>query len=347
MKKSLITACILICLFAFKKSTDDKKITSADINNAINKSLPLLQGCSHTFLKNAAPMVLCHSCHNQGLGVVAFAMAKDNGFAVSDDTVNEAIDSTCSYWKRDANLQTLAENDDPTAIVMAGNYDLWGLASIHFASTKIIELLARNIMRKQTYNGNWISEGQRPPLEYYSFSATALTVKNIQSYIPAILHDEVKQRIAKARTWLINTKPEANEEKIFQLLGLTWCNADMKFIAHQAKKLLAAQHADGGWSQLDSLPTDAYATGQALYALNQSGQLKVTDAAYQNGIDFLLRTQEADGSWHVKTRSYPFVPYVNSGFPHGSDQFISAAGSNWATMALLLAVNNKVPDISK
>jgi N-acyl-D-amino-acid deacylase len=106
------------------------------------------------------------------------------------------------------------------------------------------------------------------------------------------------------------------------------------------QKLLAAQHMDGGWSQLDALPTDAYATGQSLYALNQSGQLPVTAAGYQKGINFLLKTQEADGSWHVKTRSYPFVPYVNSGFPHEDDQFISAAGSNWATIALILAAKN-------
>ena len=159
--------------------------------------------------------------------------------------------------------------------------------------------------------------------------------------MPAILHTEVKQRIEKARTWLIHNIPEANEEKAFQLLGLTWSNADKKIIAQQAKKLLAAQHEDGGWSQLDSLQTDAYATGQSLYALNQSGQLAVTAPAYQKGIAFLLSTQLADGSWHVKTRSYPFVPYMYSGFPHGNDQFISAAGSNWATMALVLAAKKE------
>ncbi len=90
-------------------------------------------------------------------------------------------------------------------------------------------------MRKQTYDGSWLSPGQRPPLEYYSFTATALTVKNIQSYMPAILHEEVKQRIAKARAWLINTKPEANEEKVFQLLGLTWSNADKKSLHNRQK----------------------------------------------------------------------------------------------------------------
>jgi len=333
MKKYLITGSLLLGILAFTKSTDNEN-KSADINNAIDKSLPLLQAISHIFLENIG---FCHSCHNQGLGAVNFALAKEKGFAVRNGIINEALDSTCNYWKVHANMQTLAENDDPVAIVMTGNYDLWALAANKYKSNKMIELLARNIMRKQGYDGSWVSVGQRPPLEYYSFSATALAVKNIQDFVPAILYTEVKQRIEKARTWLVQNIPEANEEKAFQLLGLTWSNADKKIIVKQAKKLLAAQHEDGGWSQLDSLQTDAYATGQSLYALNQSGQLSVTAPSYQKGITFLLNTQLADGSWHVKTRSVPFVPYVYSGFPHGNDQFISAAGSNWATMALLLA----------
>jgi hypothetical protein len=338
MKKYLIIVCMATVLFAFKKSTDNPEKAAA-VNSAINKSLPLLESSSHTFLKNAAAMINCHSCHNQGLGLVTFAVAKEKGFAVDDAILHEAIDSTCIYWNTNDNMRELYEQDDPVATVMTGNYDLWALSANQYKSNKTIQLLAQNIMRKQSYDGRWVSPGPRPPLEYYSFTATALTVRNIRCYVPDILHAEMQQRIEKARSWLTQTKPEANEEKVFQLLGLTWCNGDKKFIAQQAKKLLAAQHADGGWSQLDSLKSDAYATGQSLYALNIAGQLSTTDSVYQKGIKFLLQTQQADGSWHVKTRSYPFVPYVNSGFPHGNDQFISAAGSNWATIALLLAVN--------
>jgi hypothetical protein len=32
----------------------------------------------------------------------------------------------------------------------------------------------------------------------------------------------------------------------------------------------------------------------------------------------------------------PIQPYFESGFPHGRNQFISAAGTNWAAMALAL-----------
>ncbi len=62
-----------------------------------------------------------------------------------------------------------------------------------------------------------------------------------------------------------------------------------------------------------------------------------TDPVYQKGVDYLLRTQAADGTWHVKSRSIWLQPYFESGFPYGQDQFISTAGTAWAAMALAAA----------
>ncbi len=62
------------------------------------------------------------------------------------------------------------------------------------------------------------------------------------------------------------------------------------------------------------------------------------DPSYRRGLAFLIRTQEADGSWHVTSRSKPFQTYFESGFPHGKDQFISIAATAWATAALVLGL---------
>ena len=97
------------------------------------------------------------------------------------------------------------------------------------------------------------------------------------------------------------------------------------------------QRADGGWSQLPHIESDAYATGQVLYALNTAGGMSATDPVYQKGVDYLLRTQAADGTWHVKSRAIWLQPYFESGFPYGKDQFISTAGTAWAAMALAAA----------
>jgi len=85
---------------------------------------------------------------------------------------------------------------------------------------------------------------------------------------------------------------------------------------------------------------------QALVALRMSGQMAASDPAYQRGIGFLLRTQLSDGSWLVRTRAFPFQPYKESGYPHGKDQWISAAGSSWAAMALSLSSQTSGQEVS-
>ena len=334
MKKWLILSGIVIVIASFttvtnKTSTNDPEA----IKKAINKSLPLLQSTSHAFLENAGG---CQSCHHQDLTAVSLSLAKEKGFQINDTSLVEISDSIMQMirsWKA-----ALVENDDPVAIVMTSGYELWALWANQYKSNKLIEMLVRNLMQRQTADGSWVSPNPRPPLEFYSFSATALMVAGIQYYSPASLKPEAAQRIEKARAWMTRTIPETHEEKVFQILGLKWINSDKNFIQQQAKKLMATQREDGGWSQLTNLETDSYATGQALFALYESGLLKTDDASFQKGIAFLLKTQYEDGSWKVKSRSIPFVPFVQNGFPHDKDQFISAAGTNWATMALTLAV---------
>lgn len=123
-----------------------------------------------------------------------------------------------------------------------------------------------------------------------------------------------------------------------RLLGLKWAGATPNTIAKSAAAIAATQAASGGWRQNPNLPEDAYATGQALYALHEAGGMPVTDPVYQKGVAYLLNTQHPDGSWHVRSRSPKFQPYFQSGFPHDHDQWISSAGTGWATMALALAV---------
>jgi len=121
-----------------------------------------------------------------------------------------------------------------------------------------------------------------------------------------------------------------------QLLGLAWSDARPEVLRNAARGVLAEQHPDGGWGQLPGLESDAYATGQAMVALKVSGAVKSSDRAWQRATGFLLRTQLEDGSWLVRSRSFPVQPYKESGFPHGKHQWISASGTSWAAWALSL-----------
>ena len=84
------------------------------------------------------------------------------------------------------------------------------------------------------------------------------------------------------------------------------------------------------------MDANAYSTGKALVALQTAG-FSVSDPAYQRGVQFLMNNQMEDGSWYVKTRAGALQPYFDNGFPYAFDQWISAAATSWATMALTLA----------
>ena len=82
-------------------------------------------------------------------------------------------------------------------------------------------------------------------------------------------------------------------------------------------------------------------------ALHDAGGMATDALVWRRGIEFLIRTQASDGTWHVPTRLPPWVspPYFESGYPYGRDQFISVAGANWSLRALALALPNPtVPD---
>ncbi len=125
------------------------------------------------------------------------------------------------------------------------------------------------------------------------------------------------------------------------LVGLRWSGAKREKIEQAAQSLRAQQRSDGGWAGNPNLASDAFSTGEALYLLHESGSMGTHDRAYERGIEFLLRTQYDDGAWYVRSRAVKLMPYFESDFPFGDDQWISAAGTAWASLALAPAVEDR------
>jgi hypothetical protein len=99
---------------------------------------------------------------------------------------------------------------------------------------------------------------------------------------------DLDRRIARATSYLANAKAVTNDEAAMQILGLAWAGGNAAKISALGKALTAAQHADGGWGQNRNLASDAYATGESLYALKEAGVLAPSGAVYQKGVKFLM-----------------------------------------------------------
>jgi hypothetical protein len=217
-------------------------------------------------------------------------------------------------------------------------YMLVGLDAERYKPDLNTDAVAMYIKMHQMTDGHWeLGRGTtRPPLGSGYIGQTALAMRALQLYAPKAGKSAYDKAIRLASNWLANAETTNNDDRAWRLLGLAWAGAANGAKQKAMRELLAFQRADGGWSDISSLRSTPYATGRALVAL-QTGGLPTSDPAYRRGIRFLLDSQQEDGSWYVQSRALGFQPYFDAGFPYGHDQWISAAGTSWATMALTLA----------
>jgi hypothetical protein len=300
------------------------------------RSIPLLQRSDSTFLQKAG----CVSCHNNTLTMMTVASARKNGLPVDDQIAGNQVKKIGAYLEswRERMLQGVGIPGDSDTI----SYILLGLAAANYPADATTDAMARFLKSQQTPDGGWRIFAHRPPIESSDIEVTAVSLKSLQAYGPKAQRAEYDTAVKRASAWLMKAQLHTTEDRALQLLGLGWANANAKdpFIRKAVRDLLAEQRSDGGWAQIPSLESDAYATGQALVALKEAGAVSAADPAYTRGIAFLLKTQAADGSWFVKSRAIAFQPYFESGFPYGHDQWISAAATNWATMALVMSASH-------
>ncbi len=300
------------------------------VEGAVRRSLPLLQRTGVAFYAKSG----CVSCHSNILTAITVAAARDRGFAVDEALARSEAQTLADDVRktRDLALQGLVMPGGGPATT---GYVLIGLATQGYARDDGAIALTQLLRRAQRRTGAW-AVVFRPPSESSAFTAAAVAIRGLQLYGSTEVGSPDKRTIGAAVRWLLVSKPAVTEDRVFRLFGLTWGQAPRTAVREAATALALTQRADGGWAQLATLESDAYATGSALVALKSSG-LSADDPVYRRGMAFLLKTQCDDGSWFVAKRAHPTQTFFDSGFPHDRDQYISAAATNWATLALLLS----------
>jgi ankyrin repeat protein len=351
MKSSLLFCfTIVVCALAVQKESGSqttlayvadppnqaaRAVGEIELRTASAKAIKLIQHSQVIWYQRET----CTSCHHQLLPEIPLNLARERGIPLDEKVARETTGNAFAFLM---DLDGVVQGYDYIDVA----FDAWELTAAHRAgirpsTTTAVE--AQFIASRQLSDGSWPTIDERPPQSYSTFTTTAVCANALEQYLPAQLKGEKETRVRLAREWLLKTQPRTTEDRTFQLFGLHWTDADKGAIKRAARQLLDLQREDGGWSQLPELGSDAYATGEVLVALHEAAGVPAGDSAYQRGLQFLLKTQQADGSWQVRSRLHPPAPvsppYVNTEFPpFQHDQFVSIMATNWATAALLHAI---------
>jgi Squalene-hopene cyclase C-terminal domain len=323
--------------FVHPAAAEEPEVTQARLRAAVEKSLPLLMAGALGHRENRT----CFACHQQGPPILALTAARERGFSVDE---KELIEQTTFIAKfLDGNRENYLQGKGTGGQADTAGYALWTLAAVGRPHDETTDAVAEYLLLRHKDRDHWLNTSNRPPSEAGALTTTYIALYGLTSFGTDQQKERIAARIERVREWIVKELAKDNEDRVFRLLGLQAAGAPAEKIAAAAAELLCKQRSDGGWAQLDSgepisaTESDAYATGSALVALHEAGGLAASDPAYQKGVAYLLKTQLDDGSWKVVSRSKPFQPYYESGFPHGKDQFISCAASGWATWAMVLA----------
>lgn len=285
----------------------------------------------------------CVACHHVPMPFWALGEAARQGYAIDKEYLADKIESFLGSKEKLLSSRVFPNPADPPDPRPQGRGLNMGLPFLAVAARSLptleegqvqsLRLIADEIVKKQQPDGSWefFATLRRPPINESQTTDAAWIIMALEGESGPDAPESVRVALQKAIAWLDGAEPsELHQDKALQVLLGARRGKPREAMQATIDELVSLQRDDGGWSQTVPEPkSDAFATGQTLYALSLVGYT-VEQPEIQRGLDFLVATQAPDGSWPMLSRSTP------DGSPGSSTLLtpINCAASSWATLAL-------------
>jgi hypothetical protein len=299
-----------------------------DVEKTINRGLAFLVKDSLAWNEQHH----CASCHHASLVIWSMRETKDRGHIVDEPVL--ALLTKLVAESGDGKFSLARPASAPKAASPKSIYFALALGTDprpDAVSQSGLKLFLKTMKSEQVENGSWSAWPEtRPPI--FGNSDESLTALATLAVLPlaAAGDDSAKLVLKKGVKWLSRTKSDEDAQSVALRLVL-WIRLGRPASEWRplANSIINRQNADGGWSQTKEMASDAWATGQALYALAHVG-IEPNEPVIKRGHAFLMKTQRDDGSWPMTSR-----PTKPGGKGSTSLIPITGAGSAWAVLGLV------------
>jgi hypothetical protein len=315
------------------------RATAEQIQHTVDRAIGYLQTESAAWLSTRK----CAACHHAPMPLWALSEAEQHGYAIDKKYLADTTESLLGNKDRLMATRIFPNPSAPPDPRPQGRGLNMGLPFLAVAARSLpslkegqkqsLKLIAEEIVKKQQLDGSWefFATLRRPPINESQTTDAAWIIMALEGGMGPDAPQSQRAALSKAVAWLDGAKPSnLHQDKVFKVLLAARSGKPRQAMRTTIGELLSLQRADGGWSQtVPELKSDAFATGQTLYVLSLAGY-QAERPAIKRGIDFLVATQKADGSWPMISRSTP------DGSPGSSKLLtpITCAASSWATLGL-------------
>jgi len=312
---------------------DGKEKNSSDVRNAVEAGLRIVQRGAQNYPNNRD----CFSCHHQTLPMLAMHEASKAGITIDSELMKDQVQFIRDLFED--RLDSVTNGKSLGGRSLTAGHVLWSFELGGASNDDYSDAFVSYILHQQRKEGYWDVQTNRPPSEESKIHTSYFAIYYMNYFARGKdIKNRVKDAVDKARPWLMDEKPNSQEDFNGKLKALIALKASPEKINNLRKDIIKKQREDGGWAQLSEMESDAYATGQTLYTLLKETPKPDRDITFNESVikarSYLLKNQKDDGSWLVKTRSKPIQKFFDNGDPHGKNQFISISATSWATAAL-------------
>src|SRR5437868_1649590 len=231
----------------------------------------------------------CAECHHAPFTIWALNEGKKQGYPVDERALADLTswvvtnDYLAKLGAKPPKREQIEVNEAPLLLAL-------GIEAGDAKATQDgLKQMLTSVLDDQDKDGSWkLSYEFRPigssPQTLTTLALLALTAPNAPD-----MGKEGKAARERGLKWLRDATPD-EEVQGAALRLILWRRLDLPATEWEplVKKLRGAQNADGGWGQIEKAKSDAYATGQALYALAEMG-VKPGDEAMHKAQSFLSK----------------------------------------------------------
>ena len=347
-RSSFATLILGLCaasLYARQTLAESSNSTPQQVHQTVDRAVHYLEAECASWLKTRK----CAACHHVPMPLWALAEAGQQGYAIDHKFLAETAELLLGSRDKLMAARIFPNPADPPDPRPQGRGLNMGLPFLAVAAQALpsltegqnesLKLIAEEIVNKQQPDGSWefFATLRRPPINECQTTDVAWIIMALDREVKHGAPDSQRTALSKAIAWLKSANSSnLHQDKVMKLLMGVRSGEPRESLQATIDELLASQRDDGGWSQTVPEPkSDAYATGQTLYALSLAG-FTASQPEIQRGIDFLVATQSPDGSWPMISRSTP------DGSPGSAKLLtpITCASSSWATLGLARLVPN-------
>jgi squalene-hopene/tetraprenyl-beta-curcumene cyclase len=301
-------AVALVCLFAVpavaappaltvckrpEVATVAKSQGDAKAREAAHKGFTYLANASIEWTKRNN----CFGCHVQAVTMEALTAAKHHQYDVKPSDIDAMTRAL---------MMGVTAGGHATGVAFQGaawaRYDKY----MDEKQTKQLLQYADELMRIQAEDGSIVDDDARLPITGGTMQTTYQAAQTWRQAYARTANDRYLSPMAKAERFLTRRSESWKsaegvyvQDLSFALLGLASAGVTRSEPASMRlqRMILSRQNKDGGWA-LDGKNSDAFATGQAIYALKVAG-FSDSDAAISSALTFLLSKQSEDGAWRT------------------------------------------------